>query len=258
MVHAKGGGAIPFTAVRIIVGGFSGLVIVWTLYVGPQLWTQSPIENIAKHIIAEDSFKSESLTAIEMASSDLKNAPVARGSASSARAVLNLRLLELAIGRGDQKDIDRLMKETSELSRRSLVNSPADSFLWTVLFWLENTRNGFSRAHLDYLRMSYSVGSNEGWVAVKRNRFALAVYSSLTPDIAENAVGEFSRLVGANYFGAAADILEGPGWPIREALLAGLKNVDEINRRSFARLIYKRGFNLVVPGVERPDWRPWH
>lgn len=253
-----GSPVVPFIVARVIVGGFSVVVLAWAIFIAPMLWSQSPIENIAKNIIAGDSFKIESLTSINTAFSDLEKAPVARGSTLSARAVLNLRLLEMAIGRGDQKGLDRLMNETSELIRRSLVDSPADSFLWTVLFWLENTRNGFNRAYLEYLKMSYMVGPNEGWVAVKRNRFALAVFSSLTPDISENAVGEFSRLVRSNYSGAAADILEGPGWPIREALLAGLKNVDEINRQSFARLIYRRGFDLEVPGVGRPDWRPWH
>ncbi len=257
MMPTKGILGIPFTAVRIIVSGFSGLVFVWAIYIGSMLWTQSPIENIAKHIIAQDSFKVESLTSLQT-TFDLEKVPVPRGGTLSARAILNVRLLELTIGRSDQKDIDRSMKETSELILESLENSPADPFLWTVLFWLENTRIGFSRARLEYLGMSYSVGPNEGWVAVKRNRFALAIFPSLTPDTSKNAVDEFSRLVGSNYLGAAADILEGPGWPIRETLLAGLKDVDEVNRQSFARLIYRRGFDLMVPGVERPDWRPWH
>lgn len=254
----RGSSVVPFIVARVIVGGFSVVVLAWAIFIAPMLWSQAPIENIAKHIIAEDSFKIEALTSIKTAFSDLEKAPVARGSTLSARAVLNLRLLELAIGRGDQKELDGLMKETSELIRRSLVNSPADPFLWTVLFWLENTRSGFSRAHLEYLRMSYSFGPNEGWVAVKRNRFALAIFSSLTPDISEDAVSEFSRLVGSNYFGPAAGILEGPGWPIRNELMAGLKGVGEVSRQSFAKMIYRRGFDLVVPGVERPDWRPWH
>jgi len=252
------GGPLASIAVRILVGAFAGLSIAWACFASPIFWRQFPVESIAKHIIAEDSFKIESLTSVKASYIDRERLSAGRTSALSAAAVINLRLLELAVAGSDQKNLDGLMKETDEMIRRSLANSPADPFLWTVLFWLENTRSGFRRGHLEYLKMSYSIGPNEGWVAVKRARFALALFPSLTPDLMENVVSEFSRLVGSNYFGAAADILEGPGWPIREALMSGLKDVDEINRQSFANLIYRRGFDLAVPGVERPDWRPWH
>lgn len=255
---ATGSSSVSSLAARILVGSFAGFAVVWSFLATPVFWGQSPAESTARHIIAEDSFKIESLISIKASYIGLEGLQGARAAVFNAAAVINLRLLELALSRSDQKNLDSLMRETEEMIRQSLVNSPADPFLWTVLFWLENTRSGFSRAHLEYLRMSYSVGSNEGWVAVKRNRFALAVFSSLTPDISENAVSEFSRLVGSNYLAAAADILEGPGWPIREVLISGLKDVDEINRQSFAKLIYRRGFDLAVPGVERPDWRPWH
>lgn len=249
---------ISFISARIFVCGFAVLAFVWAFSVIPVFWRQSPIENIAKRIISEDSFKVELLTSIKPADSGLKKLQDRSASVLSAAAVINLRLLEQAIARSDLKELDGLMIETCRLVRQSLANAPADPFLWTVLFWLENTRNGFDSARLGYLKMSYLFGPNEGWVGVKRNRFALAIYPSLTPDLAENAMSEFSHLVGSNYFDVAADILEGPGWPIRDILLSGLKDVDEISRQTFAKVVYRRGFDLAVPGVERPEWRPWH
>ena len=255
---AEEGAPVSSIVTRILVGGLAGLAVAWAFFATPIFWKQAPIESISRHIIAEDSFKIEVLTSIKANYVDQVRSEASRTSVLSAATVINLRLLELEVARGDQRNLDSLMRETDEMIRKSLVNSPADPFLWTVLFWLENTRNGFKRAHLKYLKMSYSIGPNEGWVAVKRARFALALFPSLTPDLMENVVSEYSRLVGSNYFVAAADILEGPGWPIREALMSGLKDVDEISRQSFAKLIYRRGFDLAVPGVDRPDWRPWH
>jgi len=257
-MSAKGSFSVSSIAARSLVGGFASLAITWVFFVVPVFWRQSPVENIARHIIAENSFKTESLTSIKSTYSDLERLQGGRASVLSAAAVINLRLLEQAITRSDLKNLDSLMIETDGMIRQSLADAPADPFLWTVLFWLENTRNGFNPARQGYLKMSYSAGPNEGWIAVKRNRIALAIYPSLTPDLAENAVSEFAHLVGSNYFGAAADILEGPGWPIREVLMSGLKDVDDISRQTFAKVIYRRGLDLSVPGVARPEWRPWH
>lgn len=255
---ANGSSSVSSNAARILVGSFAILAIAWVFLVAPVFWRQSPVENIARHIIAEDSFKTESLTSIKSTYPDLESLQGGRASVLSAAAVINLRLLEQAIARSDLKNLDSLMLETDGMIRQSLASAPADPFLWAVLFWLENTRNGFNPGRLGYLKMSYLIGPNEGWIGVKRNRFALAIYPSLTPDLARNVVGEFAHLVESNYFGAAADILEGPGWPVRDVLMSSLKDIDDISRQTFAIVIYRRGLDLAVPGVERPEWRPWH
>jgi hypothetical protein len=258
MEMAAPGIAASSLVARCVVGGFAGLALAWAYFSVPLFWRQSPVENTAKYIIAEDSFKLESLTGIKAIFLELERTWTGSASLLRAGAILNLRLLEQTIARGDQERLDSLMSETDEMTRKSLIKAPAEPFLWTVLFWLENTRSGFNPAHLQYLKMSYSVGPNEGWVAAKRNRFSLAMFPVLTPDIIDNSMREFARLIGSNYYSVAADILEGPGWPIREKLMSGLRGVDEINRQTFAKLLYRRGFDLAVPGVERPDWRPWH
>lgn len=258
VISTKRALSVSSIVARSLIGGLAGLAISWALYVIPIFWRQLPIENIAGQIIAEDTFKAESLTSIEATYSELKRFEGGRPSVLSAVAVITLRQLEQAVARGQKNNLDIQILKTNELVRQSLSNTPANPFLWTVLFWLENTRDGFSSLRLSYLRMSYSTGPNEGWVAVKRNRFALAIYSSLAPDLTNAAITEFCRLVDSNFLDAAADILEGPGWPIREILMSHLKAVDEFSRQSFAKLIYRRGVDLVIPGVDQPEWRPWH
>lgn len=250
-------GSVSFVVGRILVSGFGGLAVAWALFTFPIFWQQSALKKIEQHIVAGDSFKASALAPLRPALDMVGQGKWDRPSALSSASVIDLRLLEQAFADNDRTNIDSLMAETGGMIRKSLANSPADPFLWTVLFWLENTQNGFNRAHLKYLQMSYLLGPNEGWVAVNRNRFALAMFSVLSPDIAKNAVSEFARVVGSNFFTEAADILSGPGWPIRDTLLSGLKDVDEVNRQTFAKLVYKRGYDVTVPGVDRPDWRPW-
>ena len=243
---------------RVFVIGFGGMAIAWGLFVFPVFWQQSSLETIARHIVAGDIFKGDVVDSMKTGFVELGRDKWSRPSVLSSAAVVDLRVLEQAIAKDDRKNLDTLMTTTDEMIRRSLTDTPADPFLWTVLFWLENTRSGFSKSHLQYLKMSYFLGPNEGWIGVKRNRFALALYPSLPKDLGEDAVHEFSRLVGSNYISEAADILGGPGWRVRDILLSGLKDVDEDSRQAFSKYIYKQGYDLAVPGVERPEWRPWH
>jgi hypothetical protein len=257
-VPVSGSVSAPFVATRIAIGGFGCLAVAWAIFSFPIFWHQTAIEKIKRQIIVGDSFKTAALGLIRPAFVEFGNDKWSRPSVLSVAAVIDLRLLEQAVADSDQKNVDSLMSETNGLIRKSLANTPADAFLWAVLFWLEDTQYGFERERLKYLQMSYLLGPNEGWIAVRRNRLALAFFSALPPDVAANAVSEFARLVGSNFFAEAANILEGPGWPIRDTLLSGLKDVDEPNRQSFAKIVYKLGLDVLVPGIERPDWRPWH
>jgi hypothetical protein len=40
-------------------------------------------------------------------------------------------------------------------------------------------------------------------------------------------------------------------------LLSSIKDVPEEQRVSFARALYRLGYDVVVPGVSRPESRPW-
>ncbi|MBI1203478.1 MAG: hypothetical protein GC182_13305 [Rhodopseudomonas sp.] len=245
-------------ALRFAVFGLAVAAMAWGFYTFPIFWRQAPFSEIKRHIIAGDPYRPDVLTPFKDAIGDLGEGKWTRPSVLAAAAVVDLRLLEAAIARGETAGLDRLMGETDALVRASLANAPADPFLWTVLFWLENTKDGFKRSRLAFLDMSYRLGPNEGWIAIKRNRFAMALYPTLPAVLASDVVGEFARLVDSNYMNEAYEILSGPGWPVRKELMAGLAGVDQDRRETFARYVYRRGLDVEVPGVVRPEWRPWH
>jgi len=229
----------------------------WAAYALPILSKQSPLQQMAPHIIDGRIFKPAVMTAMGEKVDAMMAAPLDRPAILGSAALFRLRVLELAIYDGPAENVDALMLSLDTTIRRSLANSPEDPFLWLVLFWLENTRNGFSKENLKYLRMSYVTGPNEGWVALRRNRFSLALFSQLPDDLARQAVAEFAGLVEAGFSYAAAEILISSGWKIRDKLVSALAGTDLSSRIDFAKAVYQLGYDINVPGVELPDQRPW-
>ena len=84
-------------------------------------------------------------------------------------------------------------------------------------------KRAFGFDNFRILRMSYRLGPNEAWIALKRNRIAFARFRRLPPDLAEDAIDEFTRLVKANFIDQAVDIFTGPAWPERDLLLSRLE-----------------------------------
>jgi hypothetical protein len=107
--------------------------------------------------------------------------------------------------------------------------------------------------NLLFLRMSYDLGPYEGWIAIKRNRVALAAFAALTSDLAERAISEFVGLVRWGLISEAADIAAGTAPPLRRVLFARLKDLSYEQRRVFASTIYRREIDDVpVPGIAPP------
>ena len=117
-----------------------------------------------------------------------------------------------------------------------------------MLYWVEINRNGFQPDYLKYLRLSYQLGPNEGWIALKRNGYALAIFRRLPPDLAQMVIAEFANLLNSGFDDAVVKIFEGPGWSQRALLLPQLKGVAEIHREAFAKALYRAGYDVTCTG----------
>jgi hypothetical protein len=225
------------------------------MYGLPVFARQVPIERVATQVLDGDPFKPGVLMAlmpqVEAAERTEPCSPAVIRSAS----IIRTRMAEQAIVDGD--DIDTQLNALRDSIRRSLACSPADPFLWVVLYWVEINRNGFQQDRLKYLRLSYQLGPNEGWIALKRNGYALAIFRQLPPDIADMVLAEFPRLLDSGFNAETVVIFTGPGWRERDILLPRLKDVAERHRQAFARALYKLGYDVTVPGVTPRDPRPW-
>jgi hypothetical protein len=229
--------------------------VAWGAYSLPIFARQAPVERVATHVLEGDPFKSDVLAALMPQVEAAERAEPCSPAVMRSAAVIRTRMAERAIIDGE--DIDKQLSALHGSILRSLACSPADPFLWVVLYWEEINRNGFQPSYLEYLRLSYQLGPNEGWIALKRNGYALAVFHRLPPDIAEKAIAEFPRMLDAGFYAETVAIFTGPGWRERDILLPRLKDVAELHRQAFARALYKLGYDVNVPGIARPDPRPW-
>ena len=231
--------------------------VAWGVTVLPHFWTEASLEQTARQIIARAPFDRGALLALLPVADSAQQASWCRPSAVRSAAILKLRIFQDTFWSADVSTLDARAKDADEAIRYSLSCAPSDAFLWMVLFTVVNTRSGFRPEYLDYARMSYRVGPNEGWVALNRTPALLAVYERLPPDLAENVVDEFSRIVENAFYLEAVGILAGPGWRMRDQLLRRLERIPLIHRELFEKFLYASGITVTIPGVVLPERRQY-
>jgi hypothetical protein len=244
--------ATRITAARVFLAITGALAIAWAIAVIPVFWSEGVIADVARAVTAGDGFKPDVLTAV-LAGIETDSSPTLRSSMQGKATAIRLRQAEDAIRAGNPDAIRQKLEAVSKSVEQTLSNAPDDPFLWLAWFWLDTTRNGVRPDNLPFLQMSYDLGPHEGWIAIKRNRVALAKYSALTSDLAERAISEFVDLVRWGLFPEAADIAAGTGPSLRRVLFARLAELSFEQRRIFASIIYGRELDDVpVPGIDPP------
>jgi hypothetical protein len=235
---------------RIFVVVVGCVAIWWGVVEFPVFWQESSAERIADRIIAGAPYKADILARQLPVPNGVDRSAFCRPATVRSAAIIRLRSVEATVSENDRNHTGEQLKVLGNVIRSSLACSPADPFLWIVLFWMENVQNGTDPTHLKYLRLSYQLGPNEGWIAIKRNPIVLGYLASLPPDLAEAGISEFVALVRSHFYSEAADILARSAWPIRDLLFARLKEVRETDRQTFAKLLHDRGLdNTPVPGT---------
>jgi hypothetical protein len=247
--------AVPARLFTVLLGL---VAIAWGTMTLPTFWRQLPIQRTADAIVDRDPFKPHAFDLLLPVVAQIEQSDYCRPEALRSAAIIRLRLAEDAMASGERDALDARLVALQDTVRRSLACTPGDSFLWMILTWLDGTREGFQPAQLTYLRLSYQFGPNEGWVAARRNRLALAMFARLPTDLADDAVKEFSRMVDSWIYWDSIAIFTGPGWPFRERLLASLKDVGQRQREAFYSELYTQGYKVVVPGVAPREPRPWY
>jgi len=101
--------------------------------------------------------------------------------------------------------IDSSMISSHNAIRRPLACSPADSSFGWCYFGREcHVRIQLGSSGVPAYVIS--LGPDEGWIALKRNVVALAVFERLRPDVGEMAIREFARLFGSGLSRDSSDL----------------------------------------------------
>jgi hypothetical protein len=248
---------LRFRLVRIIVVVVGASAFAWSISAIRTYRAAAAFANPAFRILAGDRFDPEQLNALTQ---QIEAVPVGalRPAALSDIAIIRLRLAEAAVQSGNAQLAASALDSLHEAVETALEGSPASSFMWLTDYWVRSLRSANPTNGLKSLGMSYTEGSNEGWIAVRRNPLVLSAFSSLPDDLAEQVLTEFAGLVRSGFYEEASNILAGAGGIVRDKLLNRLVQVDEGDRRLFAKALESKGLDdVVVPGVEVPSSRPF-
>jgi len=229
--------------------------IDWGVVTFPVFWSQSAIERTAAAIIDRDAFDPRSLEPLLPVITRIEQSDYCRPDAIRSASIIRLRLAEEALVSAQRGAIDGRLSALQDAVVKSLACAPSDSFLWLTLAWIDHARAGFRPEQLIYLQLSYRLGPYEGWIADRRNRLALSMFERLPPDLAGDVVCEFASMVHSKLYGNAISILTGPGWPIHDRLLVGLKDTE---REELGKALVSAGYDIGVSGIAPRAPRPWY
>jgi hypothetical protein len=239
----------PMIAARIATISLGLAAMGWGFVVMPLVRHQTSMSQMARKIIGGERYGPGLLAGYaDVAERDLRQdvcQPVNRRTL----AVIRLRLAEEALADGDGDKIERTRSALEAAVLSALACTPADPLLWLTVFWMQNNTRGLQDDNFKSLRMSYRFGPNEGWLAIRRNRYTVAIYPALSEDLKKHAVDEFDQLVKSDFITDAAEIIVGPGRPISDRLLSSLDGIDVQKLRFLGRLLDGKGFEAKIPGI---------
>ena len=241
-----------FVLIRVFALALGLAAVTWGVFVLPVLSAQSSIIHVANRIIRGDQFGSATLDGQIPKVEELEASKYCNPMGLRSAAIIRLRLAEEANNSGERRAAHTTINSLVDSIDKSLSCSPDDSFLWLALFWAKSLQADLGSDKFEYLRLSYKLGPNEGWIAVRRNRLAFTIYAELPPDLANSAIDEFTRLLESDLYDAAVEIFTGPAWPVRDQILPHLLNVSESRRRHFANILYWKDYDVIVPGIDPP------
>ncbi|MGL3111392.1 hypothetical protein [Bradyrhizobium sp. BR 1432] len=228
----------------------------WSSIVLPIFRSAAPAREITERIMTDQRFKAGTLRHVLLQMEREPQRPVVQSSFVRAKALVELRAAEEAVGRKSSEEADAEIAAAEQTVHASLALNPTDSFLWLMLYSVRTAREGFAPENVRYFEQSYSSGLHEGWIVLRRNRLALSVFPMLTTSIQARVVSEFAEMVDLGFVDEAVVNLTDVGWPHRERLLASLEQVDIAARELLARQLSRNSVKVVVPGIEMKD-RPW-
>lgn len=244
---------------RCLTAGAGLCSIAWAVFAISVESKEAVLDGLAATVISGEVLSSQQLNKYNVALQSLST----ENEGLSSKALFDDAVIRLRLAEGEMRP-DHLQYDPHKLAlldkaiSNALAGAPTSSFLWLAKSWLQGLNSRAEAQSSRYLRMSYSSGPREAWVAGKRNRVALDAFSSLPKDVSDLVPLEFAGLVSSGFYLDAASILAGPGWRFRETLMKQLVLVDNESRRRFANVLAASKIEgAIVPGIDREPSRPF-
>ncbi|GMO29894.1 hypothetical protein TM239_17070 [Bradyrhizobium sp. TM239] len=203
-------------------------------------------------ILANERFKRSVLVSVSAELEAWQSLAVHNASLERAKALMGLSPFDIDSTRQTEHEFDASRAGV----RAALGLNPMDSYLWLRLYFSGMLHSGVDNVNIRLLRQSYGTGPLESWIALGRNRMALAAFPMLDDKMQDCVLSEFAHLVDSGFIDAAAASVTGAGWAYRAQLMDSLRRVDLIEREALARRLARDGIPITVPDIGI-DERPW-
>jgi hypothetical protein len=175
---------------------------------------------------------------------------------SSAVDRATLALYLAASGEGQVRS-ERITR-SREAVQTALTCAPHHAILWYGLFWLDwNEANlGEDRANraISFLKRSYDLGANEGWIGLWRAEDAVRVFDQLDTVTQTKVQREFQSLARTSP-AVAARVAVGAESANRPLVLQWISELRPAERDQLARHLDAIGSEIDLPGVTYRDGR---
>jgi hypothetical protein len=232
--------------------------IAWGGFVFPLFWQQATLNRVASQLLQGQTFKRQALLDEALKADTDERSSFCNPTQLHNLVILRLVLLDDAIAAKNQTLIDSAYAPLYDATRRALACAPADPFTWLTLFSLDAGKHGFDRYNAAYLRLSYVLGPNEGWIALWRSRLAFAMFERLPDDLSDDAIDDFIKLVDTGkLYPETAAIFASAAPAVQSRIVAHLDTAKVIPRQTFAKTLYDNGLDVIIPSVGTSDARPW-
>ena len=217
---------------KAIIALLGASSIAWSTYTIPFYRAETSVADTARRILLGQKYSTAQLDALgsrlDGTSSDL-----IRPSALKDVLIIRLRLAEAKLSVGSPSDFSVLDKALLA----ALAATPTDSYLWLTKYSLESMASNRAQDGVAFLRMSYSLGPNEAWIALRRNPLALKILDALPADLGNLALAEFAGLVRSHLYLEAVNIFVESTSVVQEELRNRLGHVAEGDRYQFDRVL---------------------
>jgi hypothetical protein len=234
--------------------------IAWGSFVFPIFWQQIRLDRLAAEYVQGHALPMRSLLDESRRAAAAERTAVCNPVTLHDIVILRLAIVEEAMQQANAHLISSGYSPIDDAIRKALACAPTDSAAWLILFWQDVIkRRGAQTDTMNYLRLSYGLGPNEGWIALWRNRLAIAMFEQLPDDLKDDALREFVGLLDTERLYAETILIFGQATPsVRARIVQRLEHVPGVPRQIFATVLYDKGLAQGIPGAWMADAKAWN
>jgi hypothetical protein len=234
--------------------------VAWGGFVFPVFWQQIRLDQMASEYVEGRTQPMQSLLDETRRTEAAERASLCNPLTLHDIVILRLAIVEEAMQQRNIHLISSTYSPIDDAIKESLACAPTDSAAWLILFWQELTKRRAAQTDMmNYLRLSYTLGPNEGWIALWRNRLAIAMFEQLPDDLKDDALREFVGLVDTErLYPETIQIFGEAPPPVQALILRRFEQTAPIPRQIFATALHEKGLGQGIPKAWIADTKAWN